>query len=65
MGASFRARSELARELTADWHARFHSRWPVVAAHATSASPMTFYSPDHPAALTPGEPLVVRPDLAR
>ena len=31
-GATYRARSELARELTQVWHTRFHSRWPVVAA---------------------------------
>jgi len=31
-GATYRARSELARELTDVWQTRFHSRWPVVAA---------------------------------
>jgi 4-amino-4-deoxy-L-arabinose transferase-like glycosyltransferase len=55
-GASFRARSELARELTTEWHARFHSRLPVVAAYDDIGQPVTFYSPDHPAALTPDEP---------
>ena len=29
--ATYGARSELARELTQAWHARFHSRWAVVA----------------------------------
>jgi 4-amino-4-deoxy-L-arabinose transferase-like glycosyltransferase len=55
-GASYRARSELARELTDVWHTRFHSRWPVVAAYNDIGQPVTFYSPDHPAALTPDEP---------
>jgi 4-amino-4-deoxy-L-arabinose transferase-like glycosyltransferase len=55
-GASFRARSELARELSAEWHTRFHSRLPVVAAYDDIGQPVTFYSPDHPAALTPDEP---------
>src|SRR5260370_23370182 len=32
-GATYRARSELARELTDVWQTRFHSRWPVVAAY--------------------------------
>jgi hypothetical protein len=55
-GASYRARSELARELTEVWHTRFHSRFPVVAAYNDIGQPVTFYSPDHPAALTPDEP---------
>ena len=54
--ASFRARSELARELTTEWHTRFHSRLPVVAAYDDIGQPVVFYSPDHPAALTPDEP---------
>jgi hypothetical protein len=54
-GASYRARSELARELTLEWQARFHSRWPVVAAYDDIGQPVTFYSPDHPAALVPDE----------
>ena len=54
--ASFRARSELARELTAEWHTRFHSRLPVVAAYDDIGQPTIFYSSDHPAALTPDEP---------
>src|SRR3984893_13541472 len=54
--ASVRARSELARELTTEWRTRFHSRWPVVAAYDDIRQPVTFYSPDHPAALTPDEP---------
>jgi 4-amino-4-deoxy-L-arabinose transferase-like glycosyltransferase len=55
-GATYRARSELARELTTEWRMRFHSRWPVVAAYDDIGQPTTFYSPDHPAALTPDEP---------
>jgi hypothetical protein len=54
-GVKFRARSELARELTEVWHTRFHSRWPVVAAYTDVGAPVTFYSPDHPAALVPDE----------
>ena len=55
-GATYRARSELARELTDVWHLRFHSRWPVVAAYTDTGEPVAFYSPDHPAPLTPDEP---------
>ena len=55
-GAAFRGRSELARELTDVWQTRFHSRWPVVAAYTDTGEPITFYSPDHPAPLTPDEP---------
>ena len=55
-GATYRARSELARELTEVWHTRFYSRWPVVAAYTDTGQPVTFYSPDHPAPLTPDEP---------
>lgn len=55
-GATYRARSELARELTEVWQNRFHSRWPVVAAYTDTGEPVTFYSPDHPAPLTPDEP---------
>jgi hypothetical protein len=54
-GATYRARSELARQLTEVWHNRFFSRWSAVAAHYDTGEPMTFYSPDHPAALVPGE----------
>ena len=55
-GATYRARSELARELTEIWHTRFRSRWPVVAAYTDTGQPVTFYSIDHPAPLTPDEP---------
>jgi hypothetical protein len=55
-GATYRARSELARELTEAWHTRFRSHWPVVAAYTDTGQPVTFYSPDHPAPLTPDEP---------
>lgn len=53
--ATYGARSELARELTQAWHARFASRWAVVAGTMESIQPMVFYSPDHPAALLPLE----------
>jgi 4-amino-4-deoxy-L-arabinose transferase-like glycosyltransferase len=53
--AAYGARSELARELTQAWHERFGSRWAVVVATMEVGEPMTFYSPDHPATLTPGE----------
>src|SRR6185295_7921849 len=54
-GATYRARSELARELTETWHKRFYSHWPMVAAYTDTGQPVTFYSPDHPAPLTPDE----------
>ncbi|MDO9060424.1 MAG: hypothetical protein Q7U92_15575, partial [Bradyrhizobium sp.] len=53
--ATYGARSELARELTQAWRSRFHSRWAVVAGTTEMNQPLTFYSPDHPAPLTPGE----------
>jgi hypothetical protein len=53
--ATYGARSDLARELTQAWHARFGSRWAVVAGTMEQIQPMVFYSPDHPAALMPLE----------
>jgi 4-amino-4-deoxy-L-arabinose transferase-like glycosyltransferase len=53
--AVYGARAQLARDLTQEWQARFHSRWAVVAGTTEIGEPMTFYSPDHPAPLTPGE----------
>ncbi|QWG12932.1 glycosyltransferase family 39 protein [Bradyrhizobium sediminis] len=53
--ATYGARSELARELTLAWRARFHSRWAVVAGTTEMSEPLAFYSPDHPAPFTPGE----------
>src|SRR4029077_10448952 len=53
--SSYGARSQLARELTQEWHIRFQSRCAVVAATTEVGEPMTFYSPDHPAPFTPGE----------
>lgn len=53
--ATYGARSDLARELTQAWHARFGSRWAVVAGTMESIQPMVFYSPDHPSALLPLE----------
>ena len=38
-----------------DLAGRFHSRWAVVIARSDIGEPMTFYSPDHPASLVPGE----------
>jgi uncharacterized membrane protein (UPF0136 family) len=55
-GASYRARSELARELTETWHRRFFSPLPVIAAYSDIGHPVTFYSPDHPPVLAPDEP---------
>ncbi len=52
----YRARSELARELTELWRMRFPMRLPVVAAYGDTNHLVTFYSPDHPAPLTPDEP---------
>ncbi len=52
---TYASRSGLARELTEAWHARFGSRWAVVAGTTEVGEPMTFYSPDHPAPFTPGE----------
>src|SRR5580692_1419564 len=53
--SSYGARSQLARELTQEWHMRFHNRWAVVAGTTEVGEPMTFYSADHPAPFTPGE----------
>lgn len=55
-GGNYRARSELARELTEIWHRRFFSGLPVVAAYGDIGQPVTFYSPDHPPTLIPDEP---------
>ncbi len=52
---SYGARSQLARELTQEWHTRFNTRWAVVAGTTEIGEPMTFYSVDHPAPFTPGE----------
>src|ERR1019366_6611397 len=52
---SYGARSQLARELTQEWHMLFRSRWAVVAGTTEVGEPMTFYSADHPAPFTPGE----------
>jgi Dolichyl-phosphate-mannose-protein mannosyltransferase len=52
---AYSARSQLARDLTQMWHSRFFTRWSVVAGTTEVGEPVTFYSPDHPAPLTPGE----------
>jgi hypothetical protein len=54
-GTTFAPNSEFAAQLTQAWRARFGSRWAVVAGTTELGEPMTFYSPDHPAPLTPGE----------
>jgi hypothetical protein len=54
-GTTWRARSELARQLSEVWHMRSPSRWAVVVAYNDIGEPVTFYSPDHPASLVPGE----------
>jgi 4-amino-4-deoxy-L-arabinose transferase-like glycosyltransferase len=52
---TYASRSGLALELTEAWHARFKTRWAVVAGTTEIGEPLTFYSPDHPAPFTPGE----------
>ena len=65
-GAStYGSRSELARELTEAWHARFITRWAVVAGTTEIGEPMTFYSPGSSGAVHARRSLVVRADLAR
>ena len=53
--STYNSHSQLAHELTDLWHRRFPSRWKVVASSNDVAGPMAFYSPDHPALLTPNE----------
>ena len=48
--------SQLSRQLTDIWHARFRSQWKVAAGYTDVGEQMTFYSPDHPMPLTPYEP---------
>jgi hypothetical protein len=54
--SAYGARSELARELTQLWRARFGTKWAVAMGYMEMAQPFAFYSPDHPAPLTPWEP---------
>ena len=54
-GVPFAPKSEFALQLTEAWRARFNRRWAVVAGTTEVGEPLTFYSPDHPAPLTPGE----------
>ncbi|CAN5442890.1 glycosyltransferase family 39 protein [soil metagenome] len=54
-GAPFSPKSEFALQLTEAWRARFNRRWSVVAGTTEVGEPLTFYSPDHPKPLTPGE----------
>src|SRR5262249_6362973 len=44
----FAPTSELAREVTRRWRARFSSPLPIVIATFDIAAPVVFYSPDHP-----------------
>jgi 4-amino-4-deoxy-L-arabinose transferase-like glycosyltransferase len=44
----YRPFSEAALEITDLWRERFHSPLPIVTAGFEVASPMVFYSPDHP-----------------
>jgi 4-amino-4-deoxy-L-arabinose transferase-like glycosyltransferase len=44
----YRPFSEAAAEITALWRERFHSPLPIVAGGFEIASPVVFYSPDHP-----------------
>jgi 4-amino-4-deoxy-L-arabinose transferase-like glycosyltransferase len=44
----FTPTSELAREVTRLWHARFASALPIVVATFDLAAPVAFYSADHP-----------------
>jgi hypothetical protein len=55
VGATTQPASQMAQRITELWQQRFHSRWAVVAGTTEAAAPMTFYSPDHPATLTPNE----------
>lgn len=54
-GVPFSPKSEFALQLTEAWRARFNTRWAVVAGTTEVGEPLTFYSPDHPAPLTPRE----------
>ena len=54
-GVPFAPKSEFALQLTEAWRARFNTRWAVVAGTTEVGEPLTFYSPDHPAPLTPRE----------
>jgi 4-amino-4-deoxy-L-arabinose transferase-like glycosyltransferase len=55
VGSTSTPTSQFAQQLTDAWHQRFHSHWAVVAATTEIGQPLTFYSPDHPAPLTPDE----------
>ncbi|MGO4711931.1 glycosyltransferase family 39 protein [Bradyrhizobium sp. 2TAF24] len=55
IGSTSTPTAQFAQQLTDIWHTRFRSRWAVVAATTEAGQPMVFYSPDHPAPLTPGE----------
>lgn len=55
VGSTSTPTSQLAQQLTDVWHQRFHSSWAVIAGTTEVGAPMTFYSPDHPVTLTPGE----------
>ena len=52
----YRPFSEAAAEITELWRQRFHSPLPIVAAGFEIASPLVFYSPDHPKMFADFEP---------
>ena len=64
-GATYRARSELARELTEVWHTRFDSRWPVVVGLYGYRPAHDLLQPRSSGAADAGRAVVVGPDLAR
>jgi 4-amino-4-deoxy-L-arabinose transferase-like glycosyltransferase len=55
-GETYAAGERLAEQLTEMWRLRFGTRWPVAASFVEAATPMTFYSPDHPKPLEIGTP---------
>jgi len=53
---SYGARSELARNLTEEWHVRFKSQWRAVIGPTRITNLMAFYSVDHPTPLPLNDP---------
>lgn len=47
-GTTYTADSRLAEQLTELWRLRFGTPWAVAVSFVEAATPMTFYSPDHP-----------------
>jgi 4-amino-4-deoxy-L-arabinose transferase-like glycosyltransferase len=50
-GATYAAGAHLAEQLTEMWRLRFGTHWAVAVSFVEAATPMTFYSPDHPSPL--------------